>query len=106
MNNLVNIAQYKQKYGKICKDIDAYYEKIEQNPPRTDSEKKSGHRTTSKSKILRGQSFEELKQSHLDIPNQSQDYTKQMTSEKKELLDDPGPEFVSKKSDIGPPNVI
>jgi len=26
MNNLVNIAQYKQKYGKVCKEIDTFYE--------------------------------------------------------------------------------
>ena len=29
MNNLANLAQYKHKYGKICKEIDDYYEKIE-----------------------------------------------------------------------------
>lgn len=29
MNNLANLAQYKHKYGKICKEIDEYYEKIE-----------------------------------------------------------------------------
>jgi hypothetical protein len=41
MNNLVNIANYKQKYGKICKEVDEYYKKIEANPPRAESKEKS-----------------------------------------------------------------
>ncbi len=31
MNNLASLAQYKQKYGPICKEIDEYYEKHIEN---------------------------------------------------------------------------
>jgi len=33
MNNLANLAQYKSKYGHLCKDVDEFYEKIKKEQP-------------------------------------------------------------------------
>lgn len=30
MNNLASLAQFKSQYGNVCRDVDKYYERIEQ----------------------------------------------------------------------------
>ena len=41
MNNLANLAQYKHKYGNICKQIDDYHEKIEHDESKREQQNKN-----------------------------------------------------------------